>query len=258
MNNFFQQQLKRFFNNKPEFMDAEYVGRACYVDLGDKMKLKALFVTRSTKDKYEALKMYVYNNDHDIDTLQLNFEDYFEKQKNAYGDKILPHIWKYRELEWYRYPTSKDIQMLTEAACEFARLYATPEIKEKWAESRKIIDAIDAYHNQVDEILAEYDYYEDVYIVPSFQSDTTLGCPTILCACWDAKKAWIAPSDSMYDELTIQELRPYEKACADFGIRECSSTEDFNELLKELGEEAEQYCITDDGEEEADGFEISM
>ena len=55
MNNFFQTQLKRFFDSKPEFANAEYVGRACYLDLGNKMKLKAQFVTRSTIDKYEAL-----------------------------------------------------------------------------------------------------------------------------------------------------------------------------------------------------------
>ena len=62
----------------------------------------------------------------------------------------------------------------------------------------------------------------------------------------------------MYDELTAKELRPYEKACADFGIRDCSSTEDFNNLLKELGEEAEEYCISEDGEEETDGLSMTM
>lgn len=258
MNNFFQTQLKRFFDSKPEFANAEYVGRACYLDLGNKVKLKVQFVTRSTIDKYEALKMYVYNNDHDVDTLQLNFEDYFDKQENAFGDKILPHIWKYRNLEWYRYPTSRDIKNITEAACEFARLYATSEIKSGWAVEREIVDAVDSYHDQVDEILADYDYYEDVYITPSFQSDITLGCPTVLCACWDAQKAWIEPTQNMYDELTVKKLRPYAKACADFGIRDCSSTEDFNNILKELGEEAEEYCISDDGEEETDGLSMTM
>ena len=258
MNNFFQTQLKRFFDNKPEFANAEYVGRAIYVDLGNNMKLKAQFVTRSTIDKYEALKMYVYNNDHDVDTLQLNFEDYFEKQENAYGDKILPHMWKYRDLEWYRYPTSRDIRNLTEAACEFARLYATPEIKESWAEERETTEAIESYHEQIDDVMSEYDYWEDVDVTPSFQSDVTLGCPTVLCVCWDAEKAWVAPTDDTYDEMTVRELRPYERACADFGIRDCSTAEEYNNLLKELGNEAEEYCIADDGEDETDDLTLTM
>lgn len=35
-----------------------------------------------------------------------------------------------------------------------------------------------------------------------------------------------------------QDVSEYEQMCADFGIRDCSDIEDFNSLLKELGEDA--------------------
>ena len=55
--NFFQQQLKWILGNQPEFQDAKYVGRACFVPLVDGTRIKAELITCGTHEKYEALKL---------------------------------------------------------------------------------------------------------------------------------------------------------------------------------------------------------
>ena len=47
--NFFQQQLKWILGNQPEFQDAKYVGRACFVPLVDGTRIKAELITHARK-----------------------------------------------------------------------------------------------------------------------------------------------------------------------------------------------------------------
>ena len=80
-----------------------------------------------------------------------------------------------------------------------------------------------------------------------FQCDETGGWPT--CLMWNRAegKAWLAPSEHPDDDGG-----QYEKAmknCEKFGIRNCESTEDFNEILDSLGEDAKQCKIYDQSED---------
>lgn len=120
--NFFQNELKRFFSDCEQFTNAKYIGRAVYVDLGDNLKCKAEFVIRDVHERYEALRMRVFNNECQVDSLQLNFSDYFALQKM--GPNIqAPYIRRYSNYKWYAQPTENDIDNLREAACDFISLY---------------------------------------------------------------------------------------------------------------------------------------
>ena len=55
--NFFQGELLTLFRGRPEFRDARYVGRACYVPLPDGTKIKAEFVTGMMGNQYDALRL---------------------------------------------------------------------------------------------------------------------------------------------------------------------------------------------------------
>lgn len=80
-----------------------------------------------------------------------------------------------------------------------------------------------------------------------FQCDETGGWPT--CLMWNRAegKAWLAPSEHPDDDGG-----QYEKAmkgCEKFGIRNCESTEDFNEILDSLGDDAKQCKIYNQSED---------
>lgn len=76
----------------------------------------------------------------------------------------------------------------------------------------------------------------DIYTSPDFQCDQTGGFPTSLCVSWEHEVAWLKLNEFMIGNG--QDVSEYEQMCADFGIRDCSDIEDFNSLLKELGEDA--------------------
>lgn len=88
----------------------------------------------------------------------------------------------------------------------------------------------------------------DVYTSSDFQCDQTGGFPTSLCVCWEKGKAWLSLNEAM---ITDEEASSkYEQYCADFGFRICCDEDDFNGLLKELGEDAYQSAYLESDSEE--------
>lgn len=89
----------------------------------------------------------------------------------------------------------------------------------------------------------------EIYVSPDFQCDQTGGFPVSLCVCWERGKAWLQLNESMIEDG--QDVSVYEQMCADYGIRPCWDTEQFNELLKDLGEDAyDNACLPDPEEDE--------
>lgn len=87
----------------------------------------------------------------------------------------------------------------------------------------------------------------DIHTSPDFQCDQTGGYPTMLCACWEKNIAWLEPN-TMVDSRDVNLHKIYE-LCADFGIKQCVDEEQFNKILKDLGEDAYNtaYIPTNDG-----------
>ncbi len=77
---------------------------------------------------------------------------------------------------------------------------------------------------------------EDIYTSPDFQCDQSGGFLISLCMCWKKGKAWLQLNESMI--MDGQDSSEYEQLCANFVFRSCYGAEEFNKLLKELGEDA--------------------
>ena len=88
------------------------------------------------------------------------------------------------------------------------------------------------------EKMTERLYNADTHVSPDFPCDQTGGFPVSLCVNWDEQKAWLALNYSLVE--SGQDVSAYERMCADFGIRQCCDTEQFNNILRELGEDAIQ------------------
>lgn len=88
----------------------------------------------------------------------------------------------------------------------------------------------------------------DIYTSPDFQCDQTGGFPTSLCVSWEHEVAWLKLKEFMIEDG--QDVSKYEQMCADFGIRDCSDIEDFNNLLKELGDDAYNTAYLPDENED--------
>lgn len=102
------------------------------------------------------------------------------------------------------------------------------------------------------EIKSVLEKYDPVYIhtSPDFQCDQTEGCPTSLCVCFNKGKAWLELNESFLRNMDETKLDYYRQLCADFGIRDCWDNEQFNGLLKELGEDAYDSAYLPDEDED--------
>ena len=77
---------------------------------------------------------------------------------------------------------------------------------------------------------------DEVQTSSDFQCDQTGGFPTMLCVCWEKNLAWLELRHDLASEE--DDLSECEQGVADFGIRQCCDTEQYNDVLKDLGEDA--------------------
>lgn len=108
------------------------------------------------------------------------------------------------------------------------------------------------YDELQEEIKSIVEKYDPIYIYtsPDFQCDQTEGCPTSLCVCFNKGKAWLELNEGFLSDMDETELDYYRQLCADFGIRDCWNNEQFNALLKELGEDAYNSAYLPDEDED--------
>jgi hypothetical protein len=99
--------------------------------------------------------------------------------------------------------------------------------------------------------------WDQVYVSPDFQSDQTEGFPASLC--WDQCRsvAFLMLNESIADD--DMDMALYEQLCEEFGSRPCADRDDFNALLKKLGEDAvdSAWLPDDDESEEYGGMQLS-
>jgi hypothetical protein len=129
--NFFEQELRKIVG--PQYPDATYVGRACYVRLGDTNRAKIQFVTGRIADQYETLKVTVLNStEGEVDRILFRFRDLLGKKQvdNPYfRDGVSPHIWiNGDKAEWYAYqPNRVDLQVLGDAISNYLGVFQSQE-----------------------------------------------------------------------------------------------------------------------------------
>lgn len=94
-----------------------------------------------------------------------------------------------------------------------------------------------------------------IHVSPDFQCDQSGGFPVSLCVCWELEKAWLAPNKFFMADTA--DLSSAWQCCAGFGIRRCTSTEDYNTILKALGPDAyESAYLPPEDQEESPGLQI--
>ena len=76
--NFFEQELRKFFEKNNGFDRVNFIGKASYGTLGERTRMKLEFVTLGTHQKYEGIKATVLDKtDGMIDSLVLKFVDIY-------------------------------------------------------------------------------------------------------------------------------------------------------------------------------------
>jgi len=99
-------------------------------------------------------------------------------------------------------------------------------------------DAFEAYVNSLVEKYGQKPIASnEIHTSPDFQCGATDGFPTVLCYDLADHQAWLEPSPALYDEDDPL-CQDCIEACRIWGLRPCESWEDYNNLLKSIGDEA--------------------
>ena len=122
--NFFEEELRKLFDDEKIIESPSYSGRACLGRLGKDLLVRAQFVTTGIRGDYSALRVKVISrkSDQEIDSLMIRFLDLWGK---FYGEE--PHI-RYDigtgEAKWYKWgPTERNRDALRQQVHKFLEVY---------------------------------------------------------------------------------------------------------------------------------------
>jgi hypothetical protein len=130
--NFFEQELRKLFQNQPILNDVRFTGRVCVGRLSENTSVKLQFVTLGLADHYEGIEATVLNpNAGKIDSAIFRFADILEKKQVSnpnFREGITPRIGKGgKGFEWYVYqPDPADYEKLSDTIGEYLEVFQPP------------------------------------------------------------------------------------------------------------------------------------
>lgn len=132
--NFFEQELRKLFEE--QHPDAIFVGRNCYIPLGDQVRACISFKTNGYADHYETLHVKVLDRkEGSIDSITIRLSELLGKKQSPspyLKDGVNPHIWVNGDkAEWYGFkPNARDYVLMQEAAEDYMDVFRDPEMTE--------------------------------------------------------------------------------------------------------------------------------
>lgn len=129
--NFFEQELRKIV--EPICPDATYVGRFCFVPLGENNRAKISFATTRISNHYDTLQMKIINKgDGEIDTSRVSLLDVFGEIDSGNPSAKYPHIWEDgRECSWYGFrPTQEHYAALTKTVGDYVELFQEQTVEQ--------------------------------------------------------------------------------------------------------------------------------
>lgn len=125
----FEKELYKIFGDDLILDNTKYIGRNCYGELDNNIRMKASFTTMGTSSHFEALRLQLINRtEGEIDTTVIRFNEIWGKKAVSnpnFRDGIFPHLWLCdNKLEWYVYqPTPRDFEILRDSVQEYASIF---------------------------------------------------------------------------------------------------------------------------------------
>lgn len=135
--NDFERLLRGLLDRTDTFLDASYIGRACYARLSNDMRIKAEFIYTSVKDHYNALKLTAISSKNGtLDTLTLPFSDFCAPNPRLSVGDTRPHIWTDRgKTDWCCTPKPGELDRMAAAVDDFVYQYEhEPSLQEDFVQ----------------------------------------------------------------------------------------------------------------------------
>ena len=140
----FEKELKKIFGDDLILNNTKYVGRNCYGELDENIRMKARFVSMGVSSHFDALRLELINRtEGEIDATVIRFNEIWGKKfvpgNTNSRDGVSPHLWISDEkLAWYLYqPTTNDFDILRESVKEYASVFKDFSVEKEKKQSIK-------------------------------------------------------------------------------------------------------------------------
>lgn len=140
----FEKELKKIFGDDLILNNTKYVGRNCYGELDENIRMKARFITMGISNHYDALRLELINRtEGEIDATVIRLNEIWGKKavpgNPNFRDGVSPHLWLNGDkLGWYAYqPTTKDFDILRESVREYASVFKDFSVEKEKKQSIK-------------------------------------------------------------------------------------------------------------------------
>ena len=124
--NFFEQEMRRFFEDCDFISDQKYTGRTMLGRLDDELLVKATLGSTHIADHYNAVRIKILNRgDGEVDSETVRFGDVIGKV-NQYGEKVDPYIWDGgNQIGWYTPVSDEQKQNISDALTDYVSMYCS-------------------------------------------------------------------------------------------------------------------------------------
>ena len=143
----FEKELKKIFGDDLILNNTKYVGRNCYGELDENIRMKARFVTMGVSNHFDALRLELINRtEGEIDATVIRLNEIWGKKSVPgnpnFRDGVSPHLWLNGDkLGWYAYqPTTKDFDILRESVKEYASIFKDFSVEKKQSIKKQLSD----------------------------------------------------------------------------------------------------------------------
>jgi hypothetical protein len=128
---FFEQELRKLFENSTVLSDIRFPGTICVARLTDTVNVKLAFVTLDRADHCAGIKVDMINRDsgESVDTTVFRFADILGKKavpgNPNFTKGVYPHIRKNgEEYAWYAYkPMPQDFEAMADAVNDYLEIF---------------------------------------------------------------------------------------------------------------------------------------
>lgn len=136
--NYFEQELRKLFEDGTVIDNPKFTGRACLGTLGKDLRVRMQFATSGFADHYDAISITVLNRtDGVVDKFRLRLEDVLGLKQVPgnmnFRNGVSPYIWDYDgKAKWYAFqPSTADYTAIRRAVSEYLDMFRDRTIEQE-------------------------------------------------------------------------------------------------------------------------------
>lgn len=131
--NFYEQEMRKFFQDDTTIKDQRYCGKTLIGKLDDELRVKLQLVSTGVRDNYNAIRAQIINRtEGQVDCETFKFSDILGENPAYVNNPMAKdiYIWEYNDkASWYGYrPTQAEMDMVADTISGYLWTYQNEDM----------------------------------------------------------------------------------------------------------------------------------